>query len=163
MCTFEIFSSLPLIEFSYNEVMLLTHVFNTQPQYGRYNGIPAACRLISNNRILVGYFVGKSNGYTDTRKIQLILYDDLKLSTNAETYVSCKYIQFNEKMTNIIYHRMRKFYYEYLPAIESEILDFKLNNYLPDMTSNLTDTNDNIFKYRINVINNDIKIRFLYS
>ena len=141
----------PKFEFSYNEEMLIAQIFNNisidQPSklgdvpswcYGKYNGIDAAIQHISSNHIWICYFIGNTYRYTDTRKIRLI------------QYIDNKYVKFDETTETRIKQAVHKFYYEYLPIIEMEIYKsgYKLD--------------ENILKYKIDIVNGEIKIRYDY-
>jgi hypothetical protein len=144
--------SLPHIEFSYNEILLLNHVFNSSPKYGMYKKMHVAYRQLSNDRMLIAYFIGETHPYTNTRKIQILITDRRN-----------NYIPMNKAKTDLICFRLRQFYYEYLPYIESQILEFKLDNKSTTMIGNLSSENDNIFGYKIDIIDGDIRFRYTYN
>lgn len=141
----------PKFEFSYNEEMLIAQIFNNisidQPSklgyvpswyYYKYNGIDAAIQRIRSNYTWICYFIGNPYRYTDTRKIRLI------------QYIDNKYVKFDETMETCIKQAVHKFYYEYLPIIEMEI--YKSGHKL----------DENIFKYKMEIVDGEIKIRYDY-
>ena len=134
-------------EFSSNELMLLTKIFNdTYPDYCKYNGLDAALWRISSNHIWVCYFVGATYRYTDTRKLRLI------------QYIDNKYVKLDEATEALIRSRVHEFYYEYLPRIENEMLNYALENEFNSTGGVDTD----IFKYKIFIVNGKVKIKFDY-
>jgi hypothetical protein len=151
-------TSLQPMDFSYNEVMLIYAVFNHRKyrntRFCKYIGLNAAYRKIGSNHILICYFIGPTFRYTYTRKLQVI------------QYINNKYVPFNKTYNQLIKSRMSEFYYICLPAIESMIYEFRSNssgNSSEEDIMDLSDKNDNIFKYRIHVCNGEPKIRYDYD
>lgn len=143
--------SLLPIEYTYNEISLLFAILKYNIKYCKYKGMNAVYRKISETHILVCYFIGKPNQYTNTRKLQILQYID-----NEQ-------ISFDKTYSKLINNRMYEFYCDYLPAIEHILYKSKINSQL-DISDDLSDNNDNIFKYElhINCIGNPT-IRFNYN
>ena len=141
-------NSLPPDEFTYNEVLLINAIFVKDIRYCKYKGMYAAYRKISDIRVLICYFIGPKYKYTDTRKIQIVQYID-----NI-------HVQFSVSNDKLIKHRMGVFYYNYLPTIERMLCESKIDSkfYLSDDL-----INDSIFKYKICVSEEGIKILFDYN
>lgn len=145
------FQSLPPIDYSYNEISLLFAILKYNIKYCKYRGMDAVCRKLSAKHILICYFIGIKNQYTDTRKLQILQYIDNEPIPFDATY--CK----------LINNRMYEFYCDYLPAMERMLYKSKINSEL-GISDDLSDDNDNIFKYElhINSIGNPT-IRFNYG
>ena len=141
-------NSLPSDEFTYNEVLLIDAIFVKNIRYCKYKGMYSAYRKISDIRVLICYFIGTKYKYTDTRKIQII------------QYINNINVPFNVSNDKLIKHRMGVFYYNYLPTIERMLCESKIDSklYLSDDL-----INDSIFKYKIFVNEEGIKILFDYS
>lgn len=142
---------LPPIEYTYNEIALLFAILKYNIKYCKYKGMNAVYRKLSETHILVCYFIGKPNQYTNTRKLQILRYID-----NEQ-------IPFDKTYSKLINTRMYEFYCDYLPEMERMLYKSKINSQL-DISDDLSDNNDNIFKYElhINKIGNPT-IRFNYD
>jgi len=143
--------SLQPIEYSYNEMLLLFDILKYNIKYCKYNGMNAVYRKLSEKHILICYFVGPQNIYTNTRKLQILQYIDNEL------------IPFDAEYCKFINNRIYEFYCIYLPAMENILYKSKINSQL-HISDDLSNENDNIFKYELHIdsIGNPT-IRFNYG